>query len=76
MRGLSEARCALQDEVVEPVNARMVKSVDEIPAVCLEEDLIAIFRLSGRECGCGGSGSQEPFWRLLDGLRCRCFESR
>ncbi len=34
---------------MEPVNARVVKSVDEIPAVCLEEDLVAIFRLSGRE---------------------------
>jgi len=31
------------------MSARVVKSVDEIPAVCLEEDLIAIFRLSGRE---------------------------
>src|SRR5258706_12717986 len=34
---------------VEPVNGRVLKSVDEIPAVCLEEDLIAIFRLSPRE---------------------------
>ena len=35
--------------MVEPVNGRIVKSVDEIPAVCLEEDLIAIFRLTSRE---------------------------
>ena len=31
------------------VSGRVVKSVDEIPAVCLEEDLIAIFRLTSRE---------------------------
>ena len=35
--------------MVESVNGRIVKSVDEIPAVCLEEDLIAIFRLTSRE---------------------------
>src|SRR5689334_11411545 len=40
---------ALQDAVVEPVTPSIVKSVDEIPAVCLEEDLIAIFRLSNGE---------------------------
>lgn len=34
---------------MEPVNGHVVKSVDEIPTVCLEEDLIAIFRLSGLE---------------------------
>jgi hypothetical protein len=34
---------------VEPVTGCVVKSVDEIPAVCLEEDLIAIFRLTSRE---------------------------
>jgi hypothetical protein len=34
---------------VEPLTDRVVKSVDEIPAVCLEEDLIAIFRLTSRE---------------------------
>src|SRR5262245_38712397 len=42
-------RGALQDAMVEPVNGRIVKSVDEIPMVCLEEDLIAIFRLTNRE---------------------------
>src|SRR6476619_2427279 len=42
-------RGALQDAMVEPVNTATVKSVDDIPAVCLEEDLIAIFRLSSRE---------------------------
>src|SRR5262245_28662532 len=42
-------RGALQDAMVEPVNGRIVKSVDEIPMVCLEEDLIAIFRLTSRE---------------------------
>jgi hypothetical protein len=31
------------------VSSRVVKSVDEIPAVCLAEDLIAIFRLTSRE---------------------------
>src|SRR5262245_50502668 len=35
--------------MVESMNARIVKSVDEIPAVCLEEDLIAIFRLTARD---------------------------
>ena len=35
--------------MVEPVTAGVVKSVDEIPAVCLEDDLIAIFRLTSRE---------------------------
>src|SRR5678816_1907519 len=40
---------ALQNAMAEPVNGRIVKSVDEIPAVCLEEDLIAIFRLTSRE---------------------------
>ena len=35
--------------MVDPVNGRTVTSVDDIPAVCLEEDLIAIFRLSSRE---------------------------
>jgi len=35
--------------MVESVNDRIVKSVDEIPAVCLEEDLIAIFRLTSRD---------------------------
>ncbi len=35
--------------MVEPVNRRIVRSVDEIPLVCLEEDLIAIFRLTNRE---------------------------
>jgi hypothetical protein len=35
--------------MVEPVSAPIMKSVDDIPAVCLEEDLIAIFRLSSRE---------------------------
>ena len=35
--------------MVEPINGRIVKSVDEIPMVCLEEDLIVIFRLTGRE---------------------------
>jgi hypothetical protein len=32
--------------VVEPVTPALVKSVDEIPMVCLEDDLVAIFRLS------------------------------
>jgi hypothetical protein len=32
--------------MVEPVRGDIVKSIDEVPAVCLEEDLIAIFRLS------------------------------
>ena len=40
---------ALQDAMVEPVSGRLVKSVDEIPAVCLEDDLMAIFRLTSRE---------------------------
>lgn len=31
------------------MNGRIVKSIDEIPAVCVEEDLIAIFRLTSRE---------------------------
>jgi hypothetical protein len=35
--------------MVEPMNRRNVKSVDEIPLVCLEEDLMAIFRLTTRE---------------------------
>jgi hypothetical protein len=35
--------------MVEPVKTRVVKSVDEIPAVCLGDDLIAIFRLTSRE---------------------------
>ena len=35
--------------MVEPVTAGVVKSVDEIPAVCLEDDLIAIFRLTSRD---------------------------
>ena len=35
--------------MVGPVTDRVVKSVDDIPAVCLEEDLIAIFRLTSRE---------------------------
>lgn len=35
--------------MVEPVNRRIVRSVDEIPLVCVEEDLIAIFRLTNRE---------------------------
>jgi hypothetical protein len=34
---------------VEPVTTAVVKSVDEIPAVCLEEDIMAIFRLTSRE---------------------------
>ena len=34
---------------MEPVTAGVVKSVDEIPAVCLGDDLIAIFRLTSRE---------------------------
>src|SRR3954471_813138 len=42
-------RGAFQDAMVEPVNSRVARSVDEIPAVCLEEDLIAIFRLTSRE---------------------------
>lgn len=32
--------------MVESVTARTVTSIDEIPAVCLEDDLVAIFRLS------------------------------
>jgi hypothetical protein len=40
---------ALQDAVVEPMKPVTVKSVDDIPAVCLEDDLIAIFRLSNHE---------------------------
>ena len=35
--------------MVEPVNERIVKSIDEIPAVCVEDDLAAIFRLSNRD---------------------------
>ncbi|HEY1307278.1 MAG TPA: hypothetical protein VGF24_27170 [Vicinamibacterales bacterium] len=31
------------------MNGRIVKSVDEIPAVCLEEDLIAIFRVTSHD---------------------------
>jgi hypothetical protein len=42
-------RRAVQDAMGEPVTAEVVKSVDEIPAVCLEDDLIAIFRLTSRE---------------------------
>jgi hypothetical protein len=42
-------RSSVQDAVVESVSARVVKSVDEIPAVCLEDDLMAIFRLTSRE---------------------------
>src|SRR5687768_17878177 len=47
--GGAPLRGALQDAMVEPVNGCLVKSVDEIPAVCLEDDLIAIFRLTSRE---------------------------
>jgi hypothetical protein len=35
--------------MVERVTPAIVKSIDDVPAVCLEEDLIAIFRLSHRE---------------------------
>src|SRR2546425_629584 len=42
-------RCAFPKAMVEPVTASVVKSVDDIPAVCLEEDLVAIFRLTSRE---------------------------
>src|SRR5262245_6610554 len=42
-------RCAVQDSLVESVTPTVVKSVDEIPAVCLEDDLIAIFRLTPSE---------------------------
>ena len=35
--------------MVEPVTTPVVKSVDEIPVVCLENDLIVIFRLTSRE---------------------------
>jgi hypothetical protein len=35
--------------MVEPVTVPIVKSVDEIPAVCVEDDLIAIFRVTNRE---------------------------
>jgi hypothetical protein len=35
--------------MVEPMSDRIVRSVDEIPVVCLEEDLITIFRLTNRE---------------------------
>jgi hypothetical protein len=35
--------------MVEPVTRRLVKSVDDIPMVCLEEDLTAIFRLTSRD---------------------------
>ena len=35
--------------MVEPVTAVVVKSVDEIPAVCLEDDLIAIFKHRAEE---------------------------
>lgn len=35
--------------MVEPVNPRIVRSVDEIPVVCLEEDLVAILRLTTRD---------------------------
>jgi hypothetical protein len=45
--------------MVEPVNGRIVKSIDEIPAVCLEEDLAAIFRISNREI---------RFWRTCADL--------
>src|SRR5437763_2359070 len=41
--------CGTVQAMVEPMNERIVKSVDEIPAVCLEEDLAAIFRLSNRD---------------------------
>lgn len=34
---------------MERVTPVIVKSIDEVPAVCLEEDLIAIFRLSHRD---------------------------
>jgi hypothetical protein len=35
--------------MVEPVTAGVVRSVDEIPTLCVEDDLIAIFRLTSRE---------------------------
>lgn len=35
--------------MVGAVTVQMVKSVDEIPTVCLEDDLVAIFRLTTRE---------------------------
>lgn len=40
--------------MVESVTTSVVKSVDEIPVVCLEDDLIAIFRLTS---------GQIRFWR-------------
>lgn len=40
---------------MEPVKGRIVKSIDEIPAVCLEDDLIAILRLKA---------SKLQFWRM------------
>lgn len=46
---VSMVQRAHQDATVAPVTAAVVKSVDEIPAVCLEDDLIAIFRLTSRE---------------------------
>jgi len=45
--------------MVEPVNAHVVKSVDDIPTVCLEDDLAAIFRLSNRDV---------RFWRTCPDL--------
>lgn len=40
--------------MVEPMKASAVRSVDDIPAVCLEDDLVAIFRVSQ---------SDVRFWR-------------
>jgi len=42
-------RREIQDAMVEPLTTVAMKSVDDIPAVCLEDDLIAIFRLTSRE---------------------------
>jgi hypothetical protein len=45
--------------MVEPVDEHVVKSVDDIPMVCLEDDLAAIFRLSNRDV---------RFWRTCPDL--------
>src|SRR5687768_1108252 len=50
---------ALQNAVVESMTSALVKSVDDIPAVCLEDDLLNIFRLSR---------SDMRFWRRMPDL--------
>src|SRR5262245_25135722 len=42
----ASVRRSFQDTMVEPLTTTVVRSIDDVPAVCLEEDLINIFRLS------------------------------